>query len=225
MKLPAAITMSLQAFKQSTAAAPRLGAVFATCLSVALVAVAAVALTVAPAKADLTPPPTGDSGSDPTVGTLPSLGNSQFDALDQTLTLRGTYADLRDAVASASGNGAVEAIFLGENEFGEDEYWMRYYGDVQLELDLAALTNLEVSIFTGFEGNGLTYSVGQANGFGEPRQMGVGGDIRLDLLRFKLTGLLDDTLFVAGLHQNGARTMTSMDFHPVDGTVVIRQDI
>ncbi len=222
MKLPAAITMPFHTLKtrstsRSVGTSPA-RALAAACLCAVFASAAALTLTSSPALADLTP--SGDNGSDPTVGTLPSLGNSDYESLDQTVTLRGSYADLRAAVVSANGVGAVEAIDLGDGD-----YWIRYYGDVMLELDLAALTNLEVSIFTGFEGNGLTYSVGQANGFGEPRQIGVGGDIRLDLLRFKLTGLLDDTLFIAGLHQTGERTMTSLDFRPVDGVVVIRQDI
>ena len=180
----------------------------------------ALSLLVAPAIADFDPPPSGDGGSDPTVGTLPTYGDSRFEGLDQTVTLRGSFEDVRAAFVSATGHGAIEAIDLGEGDV-----WIRYYGDIALSLNLAELADVEVSIFTGFEGEGLTYSIGQANGFGEARSVGVGSDIRLDPLRFKLSGLLDDTLFVAGLHQTGARTMTSLEFLPVDGVVVIRQDI
>ncbi len=183
--------------------------------------IAALSLTAAPAIADFDGPPgSGDDGSDPTVGTLPTYGDSGFDLIDQTITLRGSFADVRAAYVDVSGAGAKEAIDLGDGQV-----WIRYYGDIQLELNLAALANVEVSIFSGFEGNGLTYAIGQANGFGDTRVIGAGGDIRIDPLRFNQAGLLGETLFVAGLHQTGARTMTSLDYRANDGVVVIRQDI
>ena len=185
-----------------------------------LVFTTAASSTIASAKDGPQLSPSGEGGSDPSVGTLPSMGDQDFDFPDQTVTLRGSVDALRAAVVSANGVGAVEAIDLGD-----DQLWIRYFGNVQLELNLAALADVEVSIFTGFQGDGLTYSIGQANGFGEARRIASGGSIPLDPLRLRLSGLLDDTLFVAGLHQSGARTMTSLDFSPVDGVVTIRQDL
>lgn len=223
MKVPAYATMPFSAPSNSpvgpSGAGPSRRALIASCLSALMVMVFTISLGFAAPEEPGEASP-DDSGSDPTVGTLPSYGNSDFDHIDQTVTLRGSYADLRAAVVSAQGAGAVEAIDLGDGN-----YWIRYYGDVDLELDLEALTRLEVEIFSGFQGNGLNYSVGQANGFGEPRHLVAGGSIRLDPLRFHVSGLLDETVFVACLHRTGDRTMTSMDFRPVDGTVVIRQDI
>lgn len=228
MKIPAAMSLLQPTTLFSTAYFSRArralsaGSAKAAAISLGTFAAIAVAgwITASAAMADLGPPPSGDRGSDPTVGTLPSHGSSDFDALDQTITLRGTAADLRAAVVSASGDGAIESIDLGDGQL-----WLRYYGDVALELNLAVLADVEVAIFSGFQGGGLSYSVGQAIGFGEARRIAAGGSIRLDPLRFQVAGLLDDTLFVAGLHQSGARTLTSLDFQPVDGIVVIRQDI
>ncbi|WP_419190434.1 hypothetical protein [Saltatorellus ferox] len=162
----------------------------------------------------------GDGGSDPTVGTLPSVGGSDVDFLDQTVTLRGSSEALRHAVVSVGGDGAYESIDLGNGTS-----WIRYYGDIQLELDLASLADVDVEIFTGFEGQGLSYTVGQAIGFGSVRRVPTGSVIRLDPVRLTNAGLLQRTLFVAGFHQIGVRTMTSLELMAADGTVVIRQDV
>lgn len=194
-------------------------AVRALALSGLVLAAAAIMGVATPAMADF-PPPGEDGGSDPTVGTLPMVGDTDAEFLDQTVTLRGRNADLRTAIVSVTGDGAYESIDLGDGRS-----WIRYYGDVQLELDLASLAEVEVEIFTGFEGGGLSYSVGQANGFGSVRRAPTGSVIRLDPIRFTNTGLLNQTLFVAGFHQIGVRTMTSLDLVPTDGTIVIRQDV
>jgi hypothetical protein len=168
--------------------------------------------------------PGPDGGGDPTVGTLPMLGKSEGDFLDQTLTLRGFSEDIEAAIIDVGGNGAVEKIDLGN-----DRSWIRYYGHVQIELDLASLANIEVEIFTGFEGRGLSYVVGQANGFGTVRRLASGGVIRLDPIRFANAGLLDQTLFVAGFHRIGQRTMTSLErrqgTQAQAGSILIRQDV
>ena len=71
----------------------------------------------------------GDSsGGDPTVGTLPMTGGEGVD-LDQTVTLRGATELIRSAIVKADGDGGVEVIDLGTGES-----WVRFYGDVELEL-------------------------------------------------------------------------------------------
>ena len=92
----------------------------------------------------------GDSsGGDPTVGTLPMTGGEGVD-LDQTVTLRGATELIRSAIVKADGDGGVEVIDLGTGES-----WVRFYGDVELELDLSILVGLELGIFGGFEGGGF----------------------------------------------------------------------
>ncbi|MFT6831500.1 MAG: hypothetical protein ACJAZN_001664, partial [Planctomycetota bacterium] len=56
-----------------------------------------------------------------------------------------------------------------------------------------------------------------------------GGVIRLDPIRFANAGLLDQTLFVAGFHRIGQRTMTSLErrqgTQAQAGSILIRQDV
>ncbi|MFT6109605.1 MAG: hypothetical protein ACJA2W_002527 [Planctomycetota bacterium] len=53
--------------------------------------------------------------------------------------------------------------------------------------------------------------------------------IRLDPIRFANAGLLDQTLFVAGFHRIGQRTMTSLErrqgTQAQAGSILIRQDV
>lgn len=162
----------------------------------------------------------GEDGSDPTVGTLPMLGDTDDEFFDQTVTLRGLAVDVANAVIAVGGVGAAELIDLGNGEV-----WVRYYGDITLELDVAELTNVDVAIFTGFEGNGMSYSIAQSNGLGDVRRLPSGSSIALEPTRYVSFGLLDQTLFLGGLHQDGTRTMTALDYEAVDGVVVIRQDV
>ncbi len=217
----------MKMFPESTInAASTIGKCFggARILSLSLAALAAVVATSVLAVAAFDAPPGGDGGgddgSDPTVGTLPMIGDTEDDFFDQTLTLRGRTADVAAAVGDASGNGAAEIIDLGNGEV-----WVRYFGDVTLELDLSQLAGVQVGIFTGFEGNGMSYSVGQATGFGDVRRLPSGSDIKLDPIRLVNSGVLGQTLMLGGLHQDGTRTMTTIDYVTVDGMIVLRQDV
>ncbi|MEM8709724.1 MAG: hypothetical protein AAGG01_02130 [Planctomycetota bacterium] len=190
--------------------------------SLALLALGGLA-TAMWAAADLIPPPPGDDGSDPTVGTLPMVGDSDDDFFDQTITLRGLQEAIDQALVSATGDGATEVIDLGGGNV-----WIRFYGDVSLELDLDSLNGIEVEIFTGFEGDGMTYAIGEGSdlgSFGSARRLGPGGEIGLDPLRLMDADLLDSPLHVMGLHFNGVRTHTSVELMPNDAHVVLRQDV
>lgn len=161
----------------------------------------------------------GDSGSDPTVGTLPMYGG-ESDWLDQTLTLRGRVEDVRAAVPSAGGDGALDIVDLGNGEA-----WYLFYGDVEVELDLAALADVEVGIWAGFDGGGMAYSVATPNGFGSAFTLEAGYSVELDPLRFENTGLLEAPLEIHAFHRAGVRTLTEFELDPTGTTLTVRQDV
>jgi len=148
------------------------------------------------------------------------VGDVDAEFFDQTITMRGPAAAIDAAIVFEGGVGAREVIDLGDGDV-----WIRFYGDIQLELDLAKLGSIEVEIFTGFDGDGMSYAVGGTSGFGSVRHLGPGGEIGLDPQRLADMGLLDDTLFLMGLHQSGQRTQTSAEMLPNDGHVLLRQDV
>jgi len=162
----------------------------------------------------------GDSGGDPTVGTLPITGNSG-QVLDQTLTLCGSVENLRAAIDDrASGMGCVDVIPLQGGMA-----LMRFYGDVRVELDLGMLANIEVGIWAGFEGGGMAYAIGTPDGLGAPHMVASGYDIPLDPIRYANVGLLDEPLSIHAFHRIGQRTKTTLEMRPSTGTVVIFQDV
>lgn len=161
----------------------------------------------------------GDSGGDPTVGTLPITGNSG-QALDQTLTLRGNVEDLDAAIQDADGRGHVDIIPLQGGMA-----LMRFYGDVRIELDLGALANIEVGIWAGFEGGGMAYAIETPGGLGTPHLVASGYDVVLDPIRYANVGLLEEPLLIHAFHRIGQRTKTTLEMRPSAGTVVIFQDV
>ena len=164
-------------------------------------------------------PGEGDGGGDPTVGTLPMHGggNAPF---DQTTTLRGRTQDIRAAIVDASGDGSVEVVPLGNGEA-----WVRFYGDVTVELDLSVLTSIEVGIFAGFDGGGMAYAVATPEGLGSTYTLESGYSVALDPIRFANTGLLDESIEIHAFHRAGVRTLTRLERGPAGGTLLIHQDV
>lgn len=162
----------------------------------------------------------GQYGSDPTVGTLPMMGGGGEADLDQTITLRGRIDDLRGVLVDASGAGFVEVIDLGQGEG-----WVRFYGDVRLELSADRLSNFQVAVFSGFEGGGMRYLVQTSQGYGAVQSLASGYELPIDLVRLSGAGVLDEPAFIYSLHQTGARASTSIQSDPLTGNVVIFQDV
>lgn len=159
--------------------------------------------------------------SDPTVGTLPMRGDGGEAELDQTITLRGSLEDLRDAlVVDATGNGFVEVIDLGQGQG-----WVRFFGDVRLELSADSLANVQVAIFSGFEGGGMRYVVQTSLGYGTVQNLMGGYELPIDLVRLSTARVLEEPAFIYAMHRTGARTATSIQSDPVTGNVVIFQDV
>ncbi|MEM1450591.1 MAG: hypothetical protein AAF957_08890 [Planctomycetota bacterium] len=140
--------------------------------------------------------------------------------LDQTIELRGSVLDLRAAIIDAGGDGSVDVIPLG----GHDAL-IRFYGDVRLELDLALLTKIDVSIWAGFEGGGLAYAIGTQDGIGSPRGLESGYSLALDPIGYANVGLLDEPLEVHAYHRIGRRTKTTLMRRASSGSLVLYQDV
>ncbi len=164
--------------------------------------------------------PGGDSaGGDPTVGTLPLTGGDGV-SLDQTITLRGSTERIRAAVREADGEGGVEVISLGEGEA-----WVRFYGNVSLELDLACLVELELGIFGGFEGGGTLYAVETDGGIGSPISRESGYSFDLEVERLLSDGLVDERMDIHAYHRCGRRTSTELLLGAQGNTLLVRQTL
>lgn len=160
----------------------------------------------------------GDSGSDPTVGTLP-MGGSDDVELDQTLTLRGRLGNL-EVVHDATGDGSFDLLDLGNGES-----LLRFYGDVQVELRLAVLAEIDLSIWSGFAGEGMAYAVETADGIGSTQGLFAGESLPLDPIRFANAGLLDGPMDVHGYHRTGVRTKTTLEFDATSRMLIVTQDV
>lgn len=161
----------------------------------------------------------GSFGSDPTVGTLPMTGGdgSEF---DQTLTLRGDVQVLRTALRGATGDGYIEVI-----DTGDGQAWARFYGDVRIEVAVFALPEIQVGLFSGFQGSGMHYVVGGPRGFAAPRALAAGYELPLDLTRAVSAGLLQQPLYIYARHRSGERTSTALEMGQDGATVVLHQDV
>lgn len=159
----------------------------------------------------------GDFSGNP-IGTLPMRGADAGD-FDQTITLRGDVQILRKALVTASGDGFVELIDLGDGSA-----WVRFYGDVRIELSRDFLPAVRVALFGGFEGSGMHYAVGGDHGTAAPRSLESGYEVQLDLGRAAQNGLLNDPLYLNAVHRAGQRTSTAFELGE-SGTVVIHQDV
>lgn len=204
---------SLQNLKDST---------FWTCrsmLSLALAGLAATWTAAALANGPGLGPGSGSSGGDPTVGTLPITGGEGAD-FDQTLTLRGPALSVRESIRAASGDGEVEVIDLGGGEA-----WLRFYGDVTIELDLGRVRDLDLEIFGGFEGGGTLYAIETADGMGAPFGLESGYSLDLEHDRLLIEGLLDESLVIHAAHRSGHRTRTALHVDATSGALVLRQQL
>lgn len=162
----------------------------------------------------------GDSaGGDPTVGTLPMTGGEGVD-LDQTVTLRGATEAIRGAILSADGEGGVEVIDLGSGDA-----WVRFYGDVALRLDVAALSGLQVGIFGGFEGGGTAFAIETAGGIGSPFGLESGYSLDVQVDRLLSEGLIYDPLSIHAFHRSGRRTSTALQLDPTGQVLMVRQTL
>ena len=162
----------------------------------------------------------GDSsGGDPTVGTLPMTGGEGVD-LDQTVTLRGATELIRSAIVKADGDGGVEVIDLGTGES-----WVRFYGDVELELDLSILVGLELGIFGGFEGGGSAFAVETVDGVGSPFGLESGFSLEIEVGRLVSEGLVDSLMEIHGFHRSGRRTSTGIELNAAGDRLQILQQI
>jgi hypothetical protein len=162
----------------------------------------------------------GDSaGGDPTVGTLPMTGGEGVD-LDQTVTLRGATEAVRAAILAAEGEGGVEVIDLGSGDS-----WVRFYGDVALRLDVAALSELQVGIFGGFEGGGAAFAIETAGGMGSPFGLECGYSLDVEVDRLLSEGLIYDPLSVHAFHRSGRRTSTALQLDGTGQVLTVRQSL
>lgn len=162
----------------------------------------------------------GDSaGGDPTVGTLPMTGGEGVD-LDQTVTLRGATEAIRAAILAAEGEGGVEVIDLGSGDS-----WVRFYGDVALRLDVAALSELQVGIFGGFEGGGAAFAIETAGGMGSPFGLECGYSLDVEVDRLLSEGLIDDRLSIHAFHRSGRRTSTEFQLDATGRALEVRQKL
>ena len=162
----------------------------------------------------------GDSsGGDPTVGTLPMTGGEGVD-LDQTVTLRGATELIRSAIVKADGDGGVEVIDLGAGES-----WVRFYGDVELELDLSTLEGLELGIFGGFEGGGSAFAVETVDGVGSPFGLESGFSLEIEVGRLVSEGLVDSLMEIHAFHRSGRRTSTGIELNAAGDRLQILQQI
>ncbi len=162
----------------------------------------------------------GDSsGGDPTVGTLPMTGGEGVD-LDQTVTLRGATELIRAAVREADGDGGVEVIHLGAGES-----WVRFYGDVSLELELSALAGLELGIFGGFEGGGTAFAVETMHGVGSPFGIESGFSLEIEVDRLVNEGLMDTMMEIHAFHRSGRRTSTGIELNAAGDGLQIQQQL
>ncbi len=162
----------------------------------------------------------GDSsGGDPTVGTLPMTGGEGVD-LDQTVTLRGATELIRSAIVKADGDGGVEVIDLGTGES-----WVRFYGDVELELDLSILVGLELGIFGGFEGGGSAFAVETVDGLGSPFGLESGFSLEIEVGRLVSEGLVDSLMEIHAYHRSGRRTSTGIELNAAGDRLQILQQI
>jgi hypothetical protein len=163
--------------------------------------------------------PGDSSGGDPTVGTLPMTGGEGVD-LDQTVTLRGETELIRAAVRAADGDGGVEVIDLGAGES-----WVRFYGDVSLELDLTTLTGLELGIFGGFEGGGTAFAVETQDGVGSPFGIESGFSLEIEVGRLVTEGLVDGLMEIHAFHRCGRRTSTGIELNAAGDGLQVNQQI
>ena len=161
----------------------------------------------------------GSSGGDPTVGTLPMTGGEGID-LDQTVTLRGATEAVRAAILAADGEGGVEVIDLGSGDS-----WVRFYGDVGLRFDLAALSELQVGIFGGFEGGGTAFAIETVDGLGSPFGLESGFSLDVEVDRMVNEGLVDDHLSIHAFHRSGRRTSTEFQLDVSGRVLEVRQKL
>lgn len=158
--------------------------------------------------------------SDPTVGTLPMTGGDP--GFDQAITLRGDLDAVRLAVrhtrASSGGNVAAEYDVI---DLGGGEVWVRFYGDLSLGLDLNALADVEVALFGGFDGNGMSFVVGTSPG----ADLMAGYELDLDPLRLFDAGLADGPIVLRALHRSGDTSRVEFEFDPTTLRLTIVQDV
>ncbi len=162
----------------------------------------------------------GDSsGGDPTVGTLPMTGGEGID-FDQTVTLRGSTELIRAAILAADGDGGVEVIDLGAGTS-----WVRFYGDITLDLDLASVSGLELGVFGGFEGGGTAFAIESSGSIGSPFGLESGYTLDLDVARLLSEGLVYDALAIHAFHRCGRRTTTELKLDSTGRVLQVRQKL
>lgn len=164
-------------------------------------------------------PPGKDSSGDGSVGTLPMTGGTSGE-FDQTIALRGDIGMIRASILDAGGDGSVQVIPMANGEA-----WVRFYGDVRLELDLSALATVDVSVFSGYFGGGMAFAVSTPGGMGSVTGIEAGSEIPLDVVWFANAGLLDEGLSVHGMHSIGLRTSTTLTHDAGAGTLILQQDV
>lgn len=174
----------------------------------------------------------GKGGTDPTVGTLPMTGGDP--GFDQAITLRGDLGAVRAAVRNADGlsNSNVAPEFE-LTDLGAGEVWVRFYGDMSLELDLEALADVEVGLFGGFDGDGMGFVVDASPGAGSTAGSTAGSvsellpgyELDIDPLRLFDAGLTDGPVVLRALHRSGNTSRIGFDFDPATLRLTIVQDV
>lgn len=162
--------------------------------------------------------------SDPTVGTLPMVGDPG--ASDQAISLRGTTEAIRAVLRSAApaASGDVTA-WIETIDFGDGTAWVRLYGDVDIQLDVDRLGDVEVGVFSGFEGNGMACVAQTSAGLVRGDDLHAGEELRIDAYRLLAAGIFEDALRLHCVHATGQRSTVGIVWAPQEGTLVLRQDV
>ncbi|MEL6430282.1 MAG: hypothetical protein AAFZ87_04365 [Planctomycetota bacterium] len=186
-----------------------------------LVAILAVAGTSAAFDVD---PDTSKFGADPTVGTLPMVGGSP--AFDQALTLRGPVSDVRSAIRDAFQlDGSNVSAEVEVTDLGGGEVWVRFYGDLALDLDLDSLVNVELGLFAGFEGDGMGFVVEATPSAAPISGLLPGYELPIETLRLFDAGLFDGQVVLRAVHRAGNTSLVGFDFDPATLRLRITQDV
>jgi len=166
----------------------------------------------------------GSWSSDPTVGTLPMEGDPG--ASDQAISLRGSSEAIRAVLRSvAPAADADVTAWIETIEFGDGTAWVRLYGDVDVELDVDRLSDVEVGVFSGFEGNGMACVAETAAGFVRGGDMHAGEELRIDAYRLLAAGVFQSALRLHCVHATGQRSTVGLVWAPQNGALVLRQDV
>ena len=184
-----------------------------------------VVLAVGAASYAATSDPVSEKlSSNPTVGTLPVTG--ELPGFDQAIGLRANVGALRKAVCTAGEiRGGDSAGMVNITPLPDDSAWVRFLGDVRVELDLDAVSDVSISLFSGFDGQGMHFVLDYPGGVSPIYGMETGVELELDPARLLEAGLLDQPLIIRAIHRTGVSSVVSVEVDPVEMRVVLHQDV